>query len=168
MWRFVAGVSLVVGLAACGGGAPIVVAPGGAGTLASTSAGEDAWADQLLERTNEVRAEHGLLPLTLDDRACAAAYEHSWDMDLREFFDHVNPDGEGPVDRLARHGVVEPWVGENLARGFASPEDVVQGWMDSPAHRENLLYPGWTHVGIAVHSAPSGGPWWTADYFDEE
>jgi uncharacterized protein YkwD len=170
-WRSAPAVACLVGvlgLVACGGGAPVVLAPGGAGTLTSTSVGEEAWAIQVLELTNAVRAEHGLAPLTLDARASAAAYEHSWDMDLRDFFAHENPDGEDPVDRLARHGVVRPWVGENLARGFESPEEVVQGWLDSPTHRENLLYPGWTHVGIAVHTAPSGGPWWTADYFAGE
>ncbi len=155
-------------LGGCGGGAPAVVAPGGAGTLAATSDGEFDWALQVLELTNEIRAEHGLDPLVLDESATEAAYEHSWDMDLRDFFDHVNPDGEHPIDRLARHGRVEPWVGENLARGHASPAEVVAAWMDSPDHRANLLYPWWTHVGIAVHTSPVGGPWWTADYFDGE
>lgn len=159
---------LVLGLAGCGGGAPIAVAPGGPGTAAATSSGERDWAQDVLDLTNDVRAAHGLAPLRLDETANEAAYEHAWDMDLRDFFDHVNPDGEHPVDRLARHGIERTWVGENLARGHATPEDVVAAWMDSPVHRENLLYPWWTHVGIAVHTAPTGGPWWAADYFMDE
>lgn len=159
---------LAASLVGCGGGAATVVAPGGPGTAAATSSGERDWAQEVLDLTNEVRAAHGLAPLRLDETANEAAYEHAWDMDLRDFFDHVNPDGEHPVDRLARHGIERTWVGENLARGHATPEDVVAAWMDSPVHRENLLYPWWTHVGIAVHTAPTGGPWWAADYFMDE
>jgi uncharacterized protein YkwD len=124
-----------------------------------------SWAQRVLELTNLVRADHGLPSIRLDDGACRVAYEHSWDMDVRSFFDHVNPDGESPRERFARHGIDSPWVGENLARGQSSPEEVVQAWMDSPSHRENLLYPWWTHVGIAVHTRAGAGPWWTADYF---
>jgi uncharacterized protein YkwD len=115
---------------------------------------------------NEIRSGRGLKPLTIDERASRAAYEHGWDMDLRDYFAHVNPDGEGPEERLARHGVGRPAVGEVLARGHATPEDVVAAWMASPPHRANLLHPGWTRVGIGIHSGPAEGPWWTADFVD--
>jgi len=153
-------------MTACGGGIAPVLPPGGPGTAAAASSGEAQWALAVLDLTNAIRSEHDLAPLALDPVASIAAYEHSWDMDVRDYFDHVNPEGEVPVDRLARHGVERPWVGENLARGQATPEEVVRAWMDSPHHRENLLYPGWTRVGIAVHSGPTAGPWWVADYFD--
>lgn len=153
-------------LSGCGSGATPILPPGGPGTAEASSAGEEEWALRVLDLTNSIRAEHGLTPLALDPTASLAAYEHCWDMDLRGYFDHVNPDGEVPVERLARHGVERPWVGENLARGQATPEEVVQAWIDSPPHRENILYPGWTRVGIAVHSGPAAGPWWAAEYFD--
>ena len=152
-------------MTACGGGAATAVPVGGAGTLTVASTGEEAWKMEVLELTNAVRAEHGLQPLILDPVASEAAYEHSWDMHLRGFFDHVNPDGEHPHDRLARHGVEFEISRENLARGHASPQDVVEGWMASPSHRANILYGGWTHIGVAVHSGAANGPWWAQEFY---
>jgi uncharacterized protein YkwD len=108
-------------LVGCGGAAAPIVPPGGAGTPAASSVGEEDWALEVLDLTNKVRAANGLGPLVLDAKASAAAYDHCWDMDVRGFFDHENPDGEGPKERLARHGIDTPWVGENLARGHATP-----------------------------------------------
>ncbi|MDJ0523576.1 MAG: CAP domain-containing protein [Planctomycetota bacterium] len=152
-------------LAGCGSGGTTAVPPGGAGTLSVASEGEVAWKMEVLALTNEVRAEYGLGPLTLDPVASQAAYEHAWDMHLRSFFDHVNPDGEHPDDRLARHGVQFDVARENLARGHASPREVVDAWMASPNHRANLLYPGWTHIGVAVHTGASQGPWWAQEFY---
>ncbi len=160
----VALLALAILAAGCGSGAP-VVAPGGAGSLTAQSDGEQDWGLQILALTNAERAAHGLEPLLLDEFASNAAYEHAWDMDLRDFFAHVNPDDEDPRDRLLRHGVAYEIAGENLARGQTSPEEVVQAWMDSPSHRENLLYPGWTHIGIGVHTGPVDGPWWVQEFY---
>ena len=152
-------------LSGCGLAAEPIVPDGGPGTLAYSSVGEQVWAQEVLDLTNAERAAHGLAPLILDEAASRVAYEHSWDMDLRDFFDHRNPDGEGPEDRLAKQGVEHRDAGENIARGQDSPQAVVQAWMESPSHRLNMLYPGWTHIGIGVHSGPSRGPWWTQEFF---
>lgn len=163
-------VSLALGifsviLGGCGGGAPLAIPVGGAGSLTESSLGESDWAQQVLELTNAERAAYGLAPLQWDERAARAAYEHAWDMHLRGFFAHVNPDGEDYEDRLARHVESFEVSRENLARGHGSPEAVVEGWMASPDHRANILYPGWTHVGIAVHTGSSHGPWWAQEFF---
>ena len=100
--RRVAVLLLPLLLAACGGGADTIVPTGGPGTAALVSSGEYAWALEVLDLTNAERAAHGLSPVVLDETASWAAYGHAWDMDLRNFFDHVNPDGEGPSDRLER------------------------------------------------------------------
>lgn len=151
-------------LSGCGAAAPAVVPSGGAGTLSKTSNGEQVWALQVLELTNLERVEHGVPPLELDEAASFAAYAHSWDMDLRTFFDHVNPDGDGPGDRLLRYNVAFKYAGENIARGQATPEEVVQAWMDSPSHRVNMLSEFWTHIGIGVHTGPDRGPWWAQSF----
>ena len=152
-------------VAGCGASADPIIPDGGPGTLAYASIGEQTWAQQVLDLTNAEREAHGLAPLILDELASSVAYDHSWDMDLRDFFDHANPDGEGPSERLAKAGVEYRDAGENIARGHDSPYAVVQAWMASPSHRVNILYPGWTHIGIAVHSGPSRGPWWTQEFF---
>jgi hypothetical protein len=85
---------------------------------------------------------------------------HSADMVRRNFFDHINPDGLAPQDRLRK---LRPQLlgctGENLAWISRRDEDiiacdVVRGWMESPGHRENMLQPAHTHVGVSV--VPSG------------
>ncbi len=157
-------VATLLAAGGCGGSGAVPVAPGGSGTLVAPSPGESAWALRVLELTNEERAAFGLAPLELDPEASVVAYAHCWDMHLRDFFDHTNPDGLGPEERLAQHGVSFDVARENLARGHATPESVVQGWMASDVHRANILYPGWTRVGIAVHSGPDDGPWWAQEF----
>ena len=105
--------------------------------------------------TNEARKAHGLDALAWDDTAYRAARGHALDMLERGYFDHVNPEGEGPADRMWAAGVLEARVGENLAfyKGY-SPERaarvVVDGWLNSPPHRKALLDPGFTHLGLAL------------------
>ena len=168
IWKLAGLVSLVLGLAllltGCGAAAPTVSPLGGPGTLTTTSAGEQAWALEVLHLTNLERAAYGIPALELDEAASNAAYAHAWDMDLRSYFDHVNPDGEGPPERLARHGVDFSYVGENIARGQVTPAEVVKAWMDSPSHRVNMLSEFWTHIGIGVHSGTERGPWWAQEF----
>ena len=102
----------------------------------------------------------GLPPLEWHDPASQVGHNHNLDMRRRGFFDHVNPDGQDPGSRLAGSDVrVSAW-GENIARGQDSPAEVMTDWMNSDGHRENILYPDFTHVGVAVLNLP-GGPWWT-------
>jgi uncharacterized protein YkwD len=93
--------------------------------------------------------------------ASQVAYEHCVDMDVRDFFSHTNPDGDGPGDRIAAAEISHAGWGENIAWGYASPQAVMDGWMNSPGHRANILNSAWTHVGIGVHAPGVGGPWWT-------
>lgn len=105
--------------------------------------------------TNEARKAHGLGALAWDDVAYAAARKHALDMLERRFFDHVNPDGLGPADRMWAEGVLEVEVGENLAFYEGYPAEhvaavVVEDWLNSPPHRKNLLKPEFTHLGLAL------------------
>jgi uncharacterized protein YkwD len=124
---------------------------------------ETALALDCFARVNEERSKAGLPPLAWLEPATDAAYLHSLDMDQREFFDHVNPDGDGPAQRLADQGV--PWssYGENIAMGYLDAEEVMSGWMASEGHRDNILHAGFTHVGIGVRWS-AGGPYWTQDF----
>ncbi|HHO57750.1 MAG TPA: CAP domain-containing protein [Oceanithermus profundus] len=114
--------------------------------------------------TNEARKAHGLAALAWDDAAYRAARAHALDMLERGFFDHVNPDGLGPADRMWAAGVLEVTVGENLAfyEGY-TPEYaagvVVDDWLRSPPHRRNLLKPEFTHLGLALVQRGTASPW---------
>ncbi|MCO5990396.1 CAP domain-containing protein [Actinoallomurus spadix] len=112
--------------------------------------------------TNVQRAAHGCTALRVDTRLRTAARLHSADMRDRNYFDHNSRDGRTPWDRIKAAGYTTPGA-ENIAKGYATPEAVVQGWMNSPGHRANILNCSLKAVGIGV-AYGSGGPWWTQDF----
>lgn len=103
---------------------------------------------------NAERARHGLRPLREDGRLARAARRHARDMAERGYFAHESPEGTGPHDRILRAGYRSPRLtGENLARGEAeagAPSTIVDGWMHSPGHRENILRRGFEEIGIGI------------------
>jgi uncharacterized protein YkwD len=159
-------VLLAPALAACGlatsiAGVPETSIPdGGSGNAEAPSPGEEAWALEVLDRVNAQRQAQGLDPVAWHPVAADVAYAHAWDMDRRGFFDHENPDGQGPGARLTDAGVSWWSAGENIARGQADPGEVMDDWMNSPGHRANILEPTFSHLGSGVHSGPREGPWW--------
>jgi uncharacterized protein YkwD len=118
--------------------------------------------DLAVRLTNNQRAQHGCAPLRLDPRLRTAARRHSEDMHLRHYFDHNSLDGTSPWDRIKAAGYGSPGA-ENIARGYATAQAVVDGWMKSPGHRANILNCSLKAVGIGVEHGPSG-PWWTQDF----
>lgn len=88
---------------------------------------------------NQERAYAGCPPLTPNDTLLAVAQAHCIDMAYRDFFGHVNPDGRSPFDRMQAAGYPTLMGAENIAGGYATPADVVAGWMNSPGHRANIL-----------------------------
>ncbi|MFJ5733035.1 CAP domain-containing protein [Streptomyces paradoxus] len=111
--------------------------------------------------TNRERARAGLAPLAPDPLLTTAAQAHSADMVARAFYAHTAPDGSQPWDRAAAAGSTRRAIGENIACGQRSPADVVEGWMNSPGHRANILKPGFTHIGIGFAGGGRAGTYWT-------
>ena len=138
--------------------------PSGGTPGAQMSPGELAMALEVFDLVNQERAVAGVAPLAWDDGAAQVAYEHSVDMDVRDFFSHTNPDGEEPWDRLTAAGISWSAAGENIAYGQPDPVSVMIAWMNSPGHRDNILRTSFTRLGVGVHDAP-GGPWWTQLFF---
>ena len=107
---------------------------------------------------NRERAQNGELPLAADAQLEAAAQAHAQDMIAADYFDHVSPSGETPVDRARAAGYVKPppagyMIGENLAWGtfsLATPQAVVAAWLASPGHLANILESQYRDTGIAV------------------
>jgi uncharacterized protein YkwD len=111
---------------------------------------------QLVDLVNEERAQRGLVILTLDDRLVAIARDHSREMFVLKYFGHDSPVAGSPFDRLAAGAVSYTRAGENLA--YAQSVAVAhRGLMDSPGHRENILRPEFTKIGIGVISAGAYG-----------
>ncbi|CAG0933322.1 hypothetical protein PLCT1_02332 [Planctomycetaceae bacterium] len=135
--------------------------PGGAIVGNTASSSELNLAVQVLALVNQERANNGGLPPLANNTALAqVAYDHSWDMQYRNFFSHTNPGGADPFDRMAAAGISYSYAGENIAMGYATPADVMAGWMASSGHRANILNVNYTEIGIGVREG-TGGPWWT-------
>lgn len=102
----------------------------------------------VVDLTNHERALLGLPGLTMDLQLNEVAYDHSADMALNDFFSHIGSDGSLPVHRVEAVGYEHQGTTENIAAGYATPEAVVQGWMNSPGHRANILNPTLENIGI--------------------
>lgn len=108
---------------------------------------------QAFDLVNNERVAQGLEPLQSDPDLRAVARAHSEDMVARSFFDHVNPDGLDPFERMDNAGILFTAAAENIAMngGFADPAaTAVDGWMNSPGHRTNILNGVYTHAGLGV------------------
>lgn len=114
--------------------------------------------------TNVQRTANGCKALTIDSRLNKAAQLHSEDMVARRFFEHANPDGVRAGARISAQGYTWRSWGENIAYGQESPAEVVTTWMNSPAHRENILDCGFTQIGIGIATTSSGTIYWTQNF----
>ena len=123
---------------------------------------EEAAEAEVLRLVNQERARAGCRPLTSDPGLAQLADRFSRLMATQRFFSHVAPDGSTPWDRAERLGI-DNLAAENIARGQRTAAAVVESWMDSPAHRANILECDYTTLGVGVHFG-SGGPWWTQEF----
>lgn len=137
-------------------------AEGDPGTTSEGDVSSDEVEAEIHEQVNEIRVEHELNELEHSDDIAAVSRTHSQDMNEREYFSHTSPEGESPADRFGDMYPAEcRAVGENLAyiqTGVGSggsaeeiAERIVEGWMNSEGHRENILRDGWDSQGIGVY-----------------
>lgn len=110
----------------------------------------DITPDSVLSEMNVYRAKEGLAPLHFEKRLMLAAGDRMRDMEELEYWSHDAPDGRSPFLWLQRHAYDFRFAGENLASGFETVELLVEGWMESPGHRENIMSRNYDDVGIAV------------------
>ncbi|KCZ73512.1 hypothetical protein ANME2D_00580 [Candidatus Methanoperedens nitroreducens] len=135
--------------------------------------------NRIHELINEKRQQNGLSTLEYDPDIANIARNNSQDMADNDYFDHINPDGENPTDRGIKSGYrcfkyygsyYTYGLAENLYKGYLyssiiyykdftsynwnTPEEIAQsavnGWMDSPGHRKNILKPTYDREGIGV------------------
>lgn len=92
----------------------------------------------LVSLVNEHRASVGCSALRWNGDVAEVALAHSQDMIDRDFFDHTNPDGDSPADRLRSAEIDYRRMAENIARGFDTGASVLDAWLGSPGHRTNI------------------------------
>jgi len=88
-------------------------------------------------------------PVALSGTLGGVAYGHATDMAVHGYFEHQDLTGQSPADRVRAVGYREKLVGENIAYGPQTVEEVVRGWLDSPDHCENIMDPRFAEMGIA-------------------
>lgn len=125
---------------------------------------DGSFADQVVALTNTERRSAGCGPLSIDSTLTSVAQAHSADMARRQFFDHVNPDGASPFDRISAAGYRYRMAAENIAAGYRTPQQVVDGWMNSSGHRKNILNCGLTEIGVGYLTGGSYGTYWTQNF----
>ncbi|MFD9391679.1 sigma-70 family RNA polymerase sigma factor [Streptomyces sp. NPDC060000] len=134
-----------------------------ASTTPAVKAGASDRASQVIALVNEERAKAGCGPLTEDPQLRDSAQGHSDDMAARDFFDHVNPDGADPGQRITAAGYRWSTYGENIAKGQQTASSVMTSWMNSEGHRANILNCSFKNIGVGIHDG-AGGPWWTQNF----
>lgn len=102
----------------------------------------------LLQSTNQQRSNNKIDNLALNDKLSQAAQAKAEDMVARNYWSHKTPDGKEPWTFIDNTGYRYIQAGENLAYGFSNTESTLQGWMNSPSHKENLLNPDFTEAGF--------------------
>ena len=115
-------------------------------------------AANVLRLMNDYRASEGLAPLQSDERLDLAAADRMHQMEEESFWSHQSPRGESPFRWLDRRDYRYRAAGENLASGFETARLLVQSWMESPGHRDNILSSAYEDCGIAIIDGSTLGP----------
>jgi uncharacterized protein YkwD len=124
-----------------------------------------AFETEVVKLTNARRAANGCSALRIDERLVAAARVHSTDMVRSGFFSHTGSNGSNFVAREVAAGYPRKGAAaENIAWGYRTPKDVVNGWMNSPGHRKNILNCASVAVGVGIAVKPGGAIYWTQDF----
>lgn len=137
------------------------------GSLQAMPASASTQEDQVIAIVNRIRAQNGLGPVSYNPTLATAARRYAGYMASANFFSHSGPDGSTMTSRIEAAGY-RPWtfVAENLGAGQSSPEQVVDGWMNSPGHRANILSPKVREIGVgyAYQAGSRYGHYWAQEF----
>ncbi|MEK9143649.1 MAG: CAP domain-containing protein [Patescibacteria group bacterium] len=117
----------------------------------------DIRVEQLFSAINAKRAEAGLAALVLDQRLSRAAALKAQDMFAGNYWAHNSPDGKTPWGFITTTGYRYRVAGENLAKNFSVSSAVVDAWMASPTHKDNIMRGDYKDIGFAVVNGVLGG-----------
>ena len=130
-------------------------------SVPSDNAANVSYAQQVTNLVNEQRAANGLALLTLSSDLSRVAQAKSQDMHDNNYFDHNSPTYGSPFDMMKAFGISYRSAGENIAMGYATPEAVVNAWMNSPGHRANILNSAYSQIGVGN---VADGNYWTQEF----
>jgi uncharacterized protein YkwD len=105
---------------------------------------------EMLARVNEARRKAGAKPLRSDSRLDRAAQRHAEDMLARGYFAHESPEDKTVRQRSKEAGYDWRTIGENIAEGQFTVDEVMTTWLNSPGHRRNILDPRFEELGVGL------------------
>ena len=146
------------------GDAKPIVIPQAKKPVVATGLQMNAAEQKCYDLVNAMRAEKKLPLLKFAPDLLAVARKHSLDMGTRNFFDHKNPDGKSPFDRISAAGINYNYAAENIqfSQGYADPAAVAaDGWRNSPGHYHNIITPELEESAIGVAEMPDGRAFFT-------
>lgn len=117
------------------------------------------FAAEVLRLVNIERANNGLAALEYDEKLQKAAQVRA--DELVKYYSHDRPDGSSCFTVLGDFGITSWASAENIAAGYASPADVVEGWMNSPGHRANILNSKYKYLGVGMAYGGEYGIYWS-------
>ncbi|MBR0235930.1 MAG: LysM peptidoglycan-binding domain-containing protein [Clostridia bacterium] len=144
---------------------PNLIYPGDTVYLPADDAAKDtdsklvsSFEEEVCRLVNDIRRKNGLTELKISADLCRVARIKSKDMHDAGYFSHISPSYGSPFDMMRNYGIQYKTAGENIARGYSTPKAVVDGWMNSKGHRENILNKTYTEIGVGHYE---NGNYWT-------
>ena len=135
-----------------------LIYPGQIINVPTESQSVTSFEQKVVQLVNDVRKKNGLKALTEDWQLSRVARYKSQDMRDLGYFSHTSPTYGSPFEMMKSFGIKYRTAGENIARGYQTPEAVVNAWMNSPGHKANILNSSYTHIGVGYVAS---GSYWT-------
>ena len=136
---------------------PALIYPGQIINIPSIDSSVTEYEKEVVRLVNKERTSRGLSPLTHNWELSRVARYKSQDMKEKKYFSHTSPTYGSPFEMMRSFGISYRTAGENIARGYATPKAVVDGWMNSSGHRANILNSSFKEIGVGY--VPEGNYW---------
>lgn len=127
----------------------------------NTSGSFLSFQEEVVRLVNVERTKRGLSELSFNNQLSNVATLKSQDMINKNYFSHTSPTYGSPFDMMKQFNISYKTAGENIAKGQKTPEEVVNAWMNSQGHRENILSTNFTDIGVGVAKSSDGTLYWT-------
>lgn len=137
---------------------PNLIYPGQSLDIPTADSSVTAFETEVVRLTNEARVQNNLKPLTANWELSRIARYKSQDMVDKGYFSHTSPTYGSPFQMIKAFGLSYRTAGENIAYGQRTPKAVVDGWLNSPGHRANILNNAYTQIGVGY---VANGNYWT-------
>ncbi|WP_125151926.1 CAP domain-containing protein [Clostridium rectalis] len=127
----------------------------------------NALEQEVIKLVNEERAKISLPALKANVELSKVARIKSQDMIDKNYFSHTSPTYGSPFDMMKKFGIKYTTAGENIASGYSTAKEVVDGWMNSPGHRANILNKSFTEIGVGLGKNSNGTCYWTQMFINQ-